>query len=155
MSQTIEYDDQFARRLAETQNFTLGYPRNFVLGGDGKWALFLKSDGPTDSNLRLWRWNLETNATSVLLDARADEQTVQLNEVEKERRERLRERAGGITSFAIDAHGTCVVTSVGGELICADYTTGEVTRYDSPGYVIDPRVAHGRIAGVIDRALWL
>jgi len=155
VSHTIEYDDQFARRLAETQNFTLGYPRNFALAGDGKWALFLKSDGPTDSNLRLWRWNLETNATSVLLDARADEQTAQLNEVEKERRERLRERAGGITSFAIDAHGTCVVTSVGGELICADYTTGEVTRYDSPGYVIDPRIAHGRIAGVIDRALWL
>jgi len=155
VSQTIEYDDQFARRLAETQNFTLGYPRNFALAGDGKWALFLKSDGPTDSNLSLWRWNLETNATSLLLDALADEQTAQLNEVEKERRERLRERAGGITSFAIDAHGTCVVTSVGGELICADCTTGEGTRHDSPGYVIDPRVAHGRLAGVINRALWL
>jgi dipeptidyl-peptidase-4 len=154
---TAKPDPDFPRIYAETQRFSLGRPRNFLPMGDGETVLFLCSDSPTDDVLRLWRWVLQTNEISLLVDPQelANRPTSESSEIEAERRERMRERAHGITSFSSDPASSEVVFSVNGRVFTVDYQSGFVRPIEAPGFAVDPRISHGQVAAVVERSLWL
>lgn len=75
--------------------------------------------------------------------------------IEEERRERMREQAHGITNFATDPHSNDVVFCLNGCVFTVDCSSGDLRPVESPGFAIDPRISHGRIAAVIERSVWL
>ena len=62
-----------------------------------------------------------------------------MTDAERAQRERLREGAGGITSYATDANTTVVAFAVGGTLFAGGLISGRVRRLDVQGPVFDPR----------------
>lgn len=157
LTKRFEPDPTFPRIFAETQRFSLGLPRSFLPMADGVTVLFLCSTSPTDDVLRLWRWSLIENQISLLVDPLSLQVPAQGSDsdVEAERRERMRERAHGITAFSSDPHGPDVVFCVNGEAFIVNYLSGAVKQISAPGYVIDPRISNGEIIAVVDKSLWL
>ena len=98
--------------------------------------LFLQSAGPVDPNNSLWIVRPGTDPV-VLFDARSHGDG-ELTDAERARRERAREQAGGVVSFAARPDNSEVVFSLGGEMfvVSADGTT---TSMASSGNVFDPR----------------
>ena len=78
-----------------------------------------------------------------------------MTDAERAQRERLREGAGGITSYATDADTTVVAFAVGGTLFAGGLISGRVRRLDVQGPVFDPRPdpTARRIAYVCGRQL--
>ena len=74
---------------------------------------------------------------------------------ERARRERLREGAGGITSFNIDRQMHQFVFTLSGRLFCGDLRTFDIREVKTTGSVFDPRIAPtgNRIAHVSGKAL--
>ncbi len=62
-----------------------------------------------------------------------------MTDAERAQRERLRESAGGITSYATDADTTVVAFAVNGTLFAGGLLSGRVRRLDVQGPVFDPR----------------
>src|SRR5215475_10376296 len=103
LGQDQSMTDSFPRQAARTKNFTLGAPRSFHISPDGQTVLFLRSQGGTDPVNCLWALDVATSRERLIADpqrlagaAAADDQ------VEQARRERVREQASGIVSFATD-----------------------------------------------------
>ena len=100
--------DTFPRQHARTQRFTLGEPRNIAVSPDGKRVVFLRSAGGSDPVNALWVLDVDSGTERLVADPRAllaepDDTTADLPAAERARRERAREGAGGITSYATDA----------------------------------------------------
>jgi len=150
--------DRFPRQHAATRRFSLGEPRNFVVTGNGSSVLFLRSRSGTDPQTCLWSFDLDTATERCVADpvvlAEADGGT-ELPEAERRRRERARESAEGITSFAVDARGERACFSIGGQLFVADVAAATVRSPATAGAVFDPRpdpTGH-RVAYVSDGSL--
>jgi dipeptidyl-peptidase-4 len=81
----------------------------------------------------------------------------QLPAEERARRERARESASGIVSYAVDRVAAAAVFSLGGELFHVDLIDGVANRVAVKGPVLAPRLspAGDLIAFVRDRALWI
>ncbi|HXP14781.1 MAG TPA: S9 family peptidase, partial [Actinomycetes bacterium] len=96
-------DSSFPRRHARTQGFTLGRPRGFQVGADGARVAFLRSAAGDDPVNRLWVLEVATGAERLIADPAAllGDGAVDLPPEERARRERVRERAGGIVAFAV------------------------------------------------------
>jgi dipeptidyl-peptidase-4 len=148
----------FPRRHARTQGFTLGRPRGFQVGADGARVAFLRSQAGDDPVNRLWVLDVATGAERLIADpARLlDGDAGDLPPEERARRERARERAGGIVAFAGDLDLTVASFALAGRLFVADLAgAGGVRELRGAHGVLDPRVDPGgtRVAWVADRTL--
>src|SRR5690606_26435533 len=95
----------FPRHNARTQGFTLGAPRNLTVTPAGDAVLFLRSASGTDRSTGLWKVDTDTGEEHLLADPAALRAPAQVTAEEQARRERARERATGITGYAIDGTG--------------------------------------------------
>jgi dipeptidyl-peptidase-4 len=142
-------DDSFPRQYARTQRFTLGEPRDLVVSPDGARLVFARSAAGSDPVNCLWMVDLVTSEEHLVSDPRAllssdGDSLHELPPEERARRERAREGAGGITSFATDSQVTVAAFALAGRLFVADLVTRETREIDAGGPVFDPRPApHG------------
>jgi dipeptidyl-peptidase 4 len=149
----------FPRRHARTRGFTLGRPRGFQVGADGARVAFLRSAGGDDPVNRLWVLELASGAERLVADPAAllgdggDDPPPE----ERARRERARERAGGIVAFAADLDLTVASFALAGRLFLAGLSDpgGPPRELPVGEGVLDPRVdpTGTRVAWVAGRAL--
>jgi dipeptidyl-peptidase-4 len=145
----------FPRQHARTRGFTLGEPRGFAVAADGSRVAFLRSLAGDDPVNRLWVLDLDEGARSggparpagaprermvadplALLGGGAET----LPAAERARRERVRERAGGIVAYAADRDLTLAAFALGGRLFVAGLRAGDLPReVATAGPVLDPR----------------
>ncbi len=115
----------FPRQAARTKNFTLGAPRSFRISPDGETVLFLRSQGGTDSITCLWALDVATGQERLIADpAQLGAADAVDDPIEKARRERVREGASGIVSFATDRACTVATFLLGGVVFMADLSRG-------------------------------
>jgi dipeptidyl-peptidase 4 len=151
----------FPRRHARTRGFTLGRPRGFRVGADGARVAFLRSAAGDDPVNRLWVLDLAGGVERLVADPAAllgTDADRDLPPQERARRERARERAGGIVAFAADRDLTVASFALAGRLFLADLAgPGPARELPVGGGVLDPRVdpTGRRVAWVADRALHL
>lgn len=147
--------DDLPRQLARTQRFSLGVPHSFTLTPDGSAVLFLRTRGAEDRTGCLWR--LSGGRERLLVDPGAlSAPPGEVPEAERIRRERARERTGGIVAYAADAAVRTVVFALGGTLWTAPADGGGPARpVATAGPVVDPRPdpAGRRVAYVTGGAL--
>ena len=151
-------NDTFPRQYARTQRLSLGEPRNFTIAPDGDRIVFLRSNGGSDPVNRLWTLDVETGVERLVADPLAllaGDDEGDLPPEEKARRERAREGAGGITSYAVDDDVRTFVFTLAGRLFVGDLVHGSARELPVPGPVFDPRLAPDgrRVAYVSGRAL--
>jgi dipeptidyl-peptidase-4 len=147
--------DTFPRQHARTQRFTLGEPRNVEVSPDGRRVVFLRSDGgPVNA---LWVLDVATGTERLVAapDALLAGDEGDLPAAERARRERAREGASGITSYATDAATTVVAFALAGRLFAGGLLSGRARELAVDGPVFDPRPDPGatRIAYVSGPAL--
>jgi dipeptidyl-peptidase-4 len=154
--------DTFPRQYARTQRLTLGDPRDLTVTADGKRVVFARSRGGSDRVNCLWVADIDSGEERLVADpvallaaSAADDRD--LPPEERARRERLREGAGGITSYALDTAGNMSVFSLAGQLFVADLATGEARPIPVEGPVFDPRLSPSadHVAYVRGRQLWV
>jgi dipeptidyl-peptidase-4 len=112
--------ESFPRQQARTRRFRLGVPRSFQVSPDGTRVTFLRSRAGDDPVTCLWVTDAATGAERVVADPRAlgaDEEN--LPPQERARRERVRETAAGIVSYATDRAGTLAVFVLSGQVYAA------------------------------------
>jgi dipeptidyl-peptidase 4 len=148
----------FPRRHARTQGFTLGRPRGFQVGADGARVAFLRSAAGDDPVNRLWVLEVATGAERLVADPTAllGGGEGDLPPEERARRERARERAGGIVAFAADLDLTVASFALAGHLFVADLRgSAGVRELPAGDAVLEPRVdpTGTRVAWVAGRAL--
>jgi dipeptidyl-peptidase-4 len=169
-AQDADAGASFPRRHARTRGFTLGRPRGFQVGADGARVAFLRSAAGDDPVNRLWVLDLATGVERLVADPAAllGDTAEDLPPEERARRERARERAGGIVGVAADLDLTVAAFALAGRLFVADLRPpGEAGAPAGPGGVagvrevaagggvLDPRVdpTGRRVAWVAGRAL--
>ena len=151
--------------------FTLGAPRSFQLSPDGQTVIFLRSRGGTDPVTCLWALDVGTGDERLVADpAELGKAGAEEDPAEKARRERARERAGGIVAFATDAACTVAAFTLAGVVYLADLrqtaggvrelatTTPAADAQPDPtgayvGYVSDGALRVHEVATGADRAL--
>src|SRR6266496_581219 len=110
----------FPRQHARTRGFTLGEPRGFSVAAGGGRVAFLRSLAGDDPVNRLWVLDLERRAERLVADpvalVGAGEE---LPAAERARRERARERAGGIVAYGADRDLTVAAFALSGRLFVA------------------------------------
>jgi dipeptidyl-peptidase-4 len=137
--------DTFPRQHARTQRYTLGEPRNVMVSADGLRAAFLRSRAGDDPVNCLWTQSIEDGAETLVADpvallASADaDLDAELPPEERARRERMREGAGGITSFATDRATTVAAFTLAGRLFVAGLVSAAARELRVDGPVFDPR----------------
>ncbi len=135
--------DTFPRQYARTQRLTLGEPRNITVSPDGRRVIFLRSSHGSDPVNSLWALDVPTGDERLIADPRAllkdDDHDDELPPEERARRERTREGAGGITSYATDEACTVVAFALGGRLFVGGIVSGTARALDVTGPVFDPR----------------
>jgi dipeptidyl-peptidase-4 len=146
-----------AELLAEatrTDNFTSGRPFFVRPLPNGRTVLYLQSD-PERRVADLWAYDRREGRAEVLLSATAllDGGDERISAEEQARRERLRIKTRGFTSFAISGDGMRLVAKLSGDLYVVDLG-GESPRWAKlmlpPGVVLDPRLSpSGRKLGFI------
>jgi dipeptidyl-peptidase-4 len=146
----------FPRRHARTRGFTLGRPRGFAVGAGGARVAFLRSAGGDDPVNRLWVLDLDGGGERLVADPAALlGGSGELPTAELARRERTRERAGGIVAFGADRDLTVAAFALAGRLFVADLAAPAPARELAAGGVLDPRVdpTGRRVAWVADGAV--
>ena len=135
--------DTFPRQYARTRRFSLGEPRNLVVSPDGQRVVFVRSTSGDDPINCLYLLHVATgeerliaDPSSLLEQADPDED---LPDEERVRRERMRETASGITTFATDKAVTVVAFPLAGRLFVAGLISGVARELDVEGPVFDPR----------------
>ena len=128
--------DSFPRQHARTQRFTLGHPRNISVSSDGRRITFLRSAGGSDPVNSLWVMDASSGDERLVADpgvllATGDGDG--LSPEERAMRERSRESAGGITSFATDATGAVAAFALSGRLYGAGLHSGTARLIDVDG----------------------
>jgi dipeptidyl-peptidase-4 len=134
--------DTFPRQHARTQRFTLGAPRDITVSADGERVMFLRSSSGTDPVNALWVRDVADGTERLVGDPRTllnEDSDDDLPLLERARRERAREGAGGITSYATDAAGKVAAFALGGRMFVAGLLTGLARSLDVAGPVFDPR----------------
>jgi dipeptidyl-peptidase-4 len=150
----------FPRQYARTLGFSLGVPHAFAIAPDGSRIAFLRARSGTDRNTALWVRDTATGTERLVADpgdllSGGDED---LAPEERARRERARQAAAGVVSFAADDAVRIVAFSLSGRLFAADLDDldGAGPReLVVPGPVTDPRPdpTGAHVAYVADGAL--
>jgi dipeptidyl-peptidase 4 len=113
--------DSFPRQAGRTAGFTLGAPRSFRLSPDGQTVVFLRSKGGTDSVTCLWALDVATGTERLIADpAHLGMAGAEDDPIEKARRERVREHAGGIVGYSTDAACTMASFILAGRVYLAE-----------------------------------
>ncbi len=142
VSYSGDVTDTFPRQHARTQRFTLGEPRNLTVSPDGKRVVFLRSATGSDPVNALWVFDVESGTERLVADPRtllAEPGEGELPAAERARRERAREGADGITSFATDRNVTVVAFALAGRLFAGGLLSGQARELAVQGPVFDPR----------------
>ncbi|MCA1783775.1 MAG: prolyl oligopeptidase family serine peptidase [Intrasporangiaceae bacterium] len=133
----------FPRQLARTRRFTLGLPRAATVASDGRRVAYLRTATGEDPVTSLWEVVLHDDGTATeqrLVDAGSlTPEDENLPDAERARRERAREQAVGITSYAADRALHLFAFALGGVLFTHDRPTGTTVAHPSAGPVFDPR----------------
>jgi len=145
---TISYIERvdvisFPRQQARTRRFSLGVPRNFAIAEDGGSVAFLRTRSGSDQSTCLWQLEVATGRTDVLVDP-ADllrESSGALPPEERMRRERSRERAGGIVRYTADRSLTHVAFDLAGHVYAVDMASRAIKELHTGGEAVDPRIA--------------
>lgn len=141
---SVVTSDSFPQQYARTQRLTLGEPRNVTVSDDGRKVVFLRSNAGDDPVNRLWLLDVETGHETLVADPHvmlgADDAD-DLPPEERARRERLREGAGGITSYSTDADGDRFACTLSGRLFVGDMHQVNVREIRTVGPVFDPRLS--------------
>lgn len=132
----------YPRLAARTLRFTLGTPRNIWVNPLGSKVYFLRTPNGVTRTGQLWEYDVATGVESVIVDPQAllGEDGEQLSAEERSRRERSREAAAGLVSFAPDRDGRWATFALSGRLWAVHLSGHAVTALPSVGEVIDPRV---------------
>jgi dipeptidyl-peptidase-4 len=130
--------DTFPRQYARTRRLTLGHPRAFTAFPDR--VLFLRARSGSDPRTDLWVLDLESGTERQLVDPAGLADDGELPPAERARRERVRETASGVVSYAADKSGRVVAFPLGGHLWVADVDSGAVRCLDVAHDVYDPRL---------------
>ncbi len=134
--------DTFPRQYARTQRLSLGEPRNFVVSPDGSRVIFVRSRSGSDAVNCLWVLDTATGTEREILDPRTLGTNLQnLTEEELRRRERAREGAGGIVTYATDDAVARAVTVLGGEIVLVDLESHDVSMPTVAPGVFDVRLS--------------
>jgi dipeptidyl-peptidase-4 len=140
--------DTFPRQQARTRNFSLGVPRSFQISADGRRIAFLRSKSGGDPVTCLWVLDLPADVSTpaseperLVVDPAAIGAGKDEPEEERARRERSREKAGGVVAYATDAGFTMAAFAIAGEVytteLAADGQRPRTIGAHSPA--IDPR----------------
>ena len=126
--------ESFPRQQARTRRFSLGVPRAFAISPAGDRVTFLRSRSGTDPLTCLWQYDVASGTEHLIADptvlGTADED---LPPEEKRRRERVREQAGGIVSYAVDAAMRTAVFSLAGRVFTVDLVAAATGRDGTGG----------------------
>ena len=134
--------DTFPRQHARTQRLTLGEPRNLLVSPDGARVVFCRSAGGSDPVNMLWVLDVDSATERPVLDPRNLPAAVgDITDEEKRRRERAREGAGGVVTYACDADVRTAVTVLGGQLVLVDLLSGDVSMPAVAPGVFDARLS--------------
>ncbi|HVY08966.1 MAG TPA: prolyl oligopeptidase family serine peptidase [Mycobacteriales bacterium] len=136
MSPASPPEESFPRLRARTQRFTLGEPRTFTVSADGSRVLFLRAAGGDDARTGLWRLDATDGEERAVVDP-ADDGT--LTAAERARRERLREGAVGVVSYAADDACQVVAFARAGRLYVVDVDSAVVREIGTATACFDPR----------------
>jgi dipeptidyl-peptidase-4 len=147
----------FPRQQARTRRFSLGAPRSFQISPDGATVAFLRSRGGSDPVTCLWVLDVASGAERLI----ADPATLggfggEDNELEKARRERVREQALGIVGFATDSGFAVATFALAGHVYLVSLTGPDAIRElatRTPAADPRPDPSGGRVAYVCDGAL--
>ena len=135
-----EQQRAFPRQFARTRRFTLGEPRSFTVGVDGRRVVYLRSRAGDDPVTALWTFDVDDRVERLVADP-GDlglPGAASIVVMEGRRRERLREGAAGIVSFGCDPWARVAAFTIEGHLFRADLVTGEVRHLPTAGPVFDP-----------------
>jgi dipeptidyl-peptidase-4 len=145
-------DESFPRQRARTQRFTLGEPRTLTLCDAGRRILFLRAAAGDDARTGLWVVDLPDGEERPVVDPAADDN---LTAAERARRERVREGAAGVVSYAADDAGRVAAYVLGGRLQVVDVDSGQTREVGDGESCFDPRPDRGgqRVAYVDGGAL--
>src|SRR5436189_2993379 len=101
--------ESFPRQEARTRRFTLGVPRAFRVSPDGARVAYLRTQGGGDPVTCLWVLDVADGTERLVADPRTlggpgqgTDAEAGLPPEERARRERVREQAGGIVTYATD-----------------------------------------------------
>ena len=134
--------ESFPRQYARTRRFTLGEPRNLVVSPDGQRIVFIRSRAGDDPINCLYVLDVATGEERLIADPLLLLNQVDADDVppeERARRERLREMASGVTSYATDQAVSVVAFTLAGRLFVAGLITGMARELVVDGPVFDPR----------------
>lgn len=112
----------YPRQVARTRGFTLGRVRDLRVAAEGDRVFFLRSRAGDDPVNALWVLDVATGAERCLFDPADDEAS--LTDAERARRERARERGGGIVAYSMDAASARAAFVAGGALRVLDLRDG-------------------------------
>ena len=134
--------DTFPRQYARTQRLSLGEPRSFTVAPDGSRVIFIRSHSGSDAVNTLWSLDTATGVERELLDPRTlNTDLSELTAAELRQRERAREGASGVTSYACNRDVTLAVTVLGGSVVLIDLLSGEATMPAIEPGVFDVRLS--------------
>jgi dipeptidyl-peptidase 4 len=149
-------DLAFPRQRARTRSGTLGVARTFTVSPDGSRVVFLRTKGGGDPVTCLWVLDVASGKEECRYDPREQGAgPAVLTDAERARRERMRERAQGVTAYATDRDLTKAVFVDGGQLCLLDLSDGSLTTVPTAGVPDDPRLSPDGtlVAYVVDGAL--
>ena len=134
--------DTFPRQYARTQRLSLGEPRNITVSPDGARVVFCRSRGGSDPVNCLWVLDAATGDETLVADPLellrgADEE--HLPPEERARRERAREGASGVVSYATNTDVTVAAFTLAGRLFTAGLLSGRARELAVDGPVFDAR----------------
>ena len=151
--------ESFPRQYARTRRLSLGEPRNIVISPDGRRIVFIRSRAGDDPVNCLYVLDLSKGSEERLIadpvDLLMEIDPDDLPAEEKARRERMRETASGVTTFATDKSVSVVAFPLAGRLFVAGLISGKARELVVDGPVFDPRPDPGatRLAYVSGSAL--
>ncbi len=149
---------KFPAQYAKSHRFTCGSPRTFTFGEQANepFVLFLRSKGPYDATLCLWKVD-ETGKEYLLVDPKSIHISSAATDAEKALRERFRESAAGITAYNCDETFQFVCFALEGSLFIYALATDTLHTIETAGSVFDPRISPDglKVAYVSDTDLFV
>jgi dipeptidyl-peptidase-4 len=137
----LPVDRTIPRLLAATRNYRNGRPTQVWVSGDGSTAFFLRSEA-RDTAQALYKLDVASGEERKLVDV---DQLLKGPETitaeERARRERLRQTATGITSFALTKNELGILLPLSGRLWFFDRMTGKVRELATGDGVTDPQLS--------------
>jgi dipeptidyl-peptidase 4 len=139
---SAQTDESFPRQYARTRRLTLGEPRNIVVSPDGQRIVFIRSRAGDDPINCLYVFDVGTGDERLIADPMLLLSQIDPDDIppeERVRRERMRETATGVTTFATDKSVTVVAFALAGRLFVAGLISGVARELTVDGPVFDPR----------------